>query len=252
VLDCGIAVVTMVEGRPVIMMDALLGPRKLSDVFLNPRTAFGVRIQTFFVKKDRAWVHFPPPKRPDRGLFVRIHNWRSARRVQIGLPPLPPINTTRIKYRRVYAPLENLIGQHLANEWAVQMGLGEPCYVFRFVVALIYEKNADDYIDRQFHAVIVWEEALLRLSGDDPVALQPEYRHRAQTLRTISARYREAPGEFGSVYIVVPAQLLEGDYVVNWVPNHSGAMVPVHRPVAYDSGTLRDVNLIQRLGPRLT
>ncbi|MEJ1161237.1 hypothetical protein [Prosthecomicrobium sp. N25] len=249
VLDCGLAVVTLVEGRPILLMDALLGPRKLADIYLNPRTAFGVRIQTFFVKKDRPWVSFPPKKR-ERGLLIWIHNWRSARRVQLGLPPLPPLNTTLMKYRRVYQPIENLIGQHLANEWAMQMALGEDCYVFRFVVAVIYEKNADDYIDRQFHALVVWEEALRRIGGEDPVAYQPEMRHRADTLRRIAARYREAQSEFGSVHIMIPRSLLQGDYAVDWVPNHAGIMVPVHRPVSFDAGSAADVNLIQRLGPR--
>lgn len=247
-LDCALAVLSIVEGRPVLLMDALLGTRRLADVYLNPRTAFGVRIQTFFVSRERPWVHFPKPKRPERGLLVWIHNWRSANRVRLGLAPLPPLNTTLIKYRRVYAPIENLISQYITNEWAMQMAVGEPSYVFRFVVALVYEKNADDYVDRQFHAIIVWEETLRRIGGDDPIAYQPEFRHRADTLRRVAARWREAPTEFGSLHMAVPTALLEGEYAAEWVPNHAGVMVPIHRPVNPDDLTRNDMNLIQKLG----
>lgn len=250
VIDCALAVVAQVEGRPVLILDALLGPRKLTDVYFNTRTAFGVRIQAFFVKKERPWVYFSPPRRPDRGFWESIRRWRNARRIQVGLAPLPPRNTLAIKYRRVYAPIENLIGQFLTNEWAMQMALGEPCYVFRFVVVLVYEKNADDYIDRQFHAMMIWEETLRRIALDGVVVYQPEFRHRGETLARVAARWREAPGEFGSVFLMVPKAVLHGDYVVDLVPNQTGTTIAVHRPVTLDGANALDAALIQRMAGR--
>ncbi|TPQ47714.1 hypothetical protein C2U72_24090 [Prosthecomicrobium hirschii] len=250
VLDCKLAVLADVEGTRTVLMDSLIGSRSLASIYLNPRTAFGVRIQAFFVKRERPYVYFAPIKHNDRSLTARFRAWRNARRAQFGLPPLPPVDTRQIKYRRVYAPIEAMIGQYLTNEWAVQMSIGEPCYVFRFVVALVYEKHADDYVDRQFHAVLVWEEALRHMAFDGIVAYQPEYGHRAETLRRVAEAWRSDPRQFGTVFMMVPKSNLCGDYVVERVENQAGIRIPIHRPVRGEGAAGPDAVLLARLTGR--
>jgi uncharacterized membrane protein YeaQ/YmgE (transglycosylase-associated protein family) len=247
ILDVGMAIVGHVEGRDILIVDGLVGPRKLTDVYLNPRTAFAVRIQAFFLKTGKPFVQFAVGRPGPLGR--RFRAWRNRRRAENGLPPITEERILAIKYRRVYAPLENLVNQYLTNEWAAVMAVGEPCYVFRFVVALVYEKYAEDYIDRQFHALVVWDEALRRFDpGIDTV--QPEYVNRPRTIAAIAERWRVAPREFGQVYVMVPRSELVGDYIVDQVPNAYGATVPVHRPVG-GLASLKDRAVIQRRAARV-
>jgi uncharacterized membrane protein YeaQ/YmgE (transglycosylase-associated protein family) len=233
ILDVAMVVPVVVSGRRLLMLDGLVGARRLTDLYINPRTAFGVRIQAMFARHDRPWIHFPPPRETRLSALVRRGYNRSRRAV--GLAEVTPQMVRRIKYRRVYQPIESLIGQVLTNEWAAAATLGEPVYLFRFIVVVVYEKYSDDYIDRQFHALVVWDYVLDTFTdADDFAAMQPEFRHRAATLQRIARAWRaagpEQAWEFGSLFVAVPRAQLSGSYVSREVKLATGETVPVHHP----------------------
>lgn len=234
IIDVAMLVPVSAGGRTLLLVDGLIGATRLTDLYLNPRTAFGVRIQAFFATPARPWLHYPPPR--ETALGRRVRAWRNARRRRAGLPAVTLEALHRIKYRRVYQPLESRIGQFLTNDWAVAATLGEPVYLFRFIVAVVYEKDRDDYIDRQFHALVVWDHVLETLDeAGDLVAVQPEFRRRPETLARLAAAWRGAGGaaawQFGTLFVPVPRALLTGSYASTPVVAASGATFPVHRPV---------------------
>lgn len=234
IIDIAMMVPVTAGGRTLLLVDGLIGATRLTDLYLNPRTAFGVRIQAFFATPARPWLYYPVPREGWVGRQVR--SWRNARRRRAGLVPLTLEAVRKIKYRRVYQPLEGKVGQYLTNDWAAAATLGEPVYLFRFVVALVYEKDRDDYIDRQFHALVVWDHLLETLeSADDLVAVQPEFRQRPQTLAALARAWRAggeaATWQFGTLFMPVPRGLLTGTYAAAPVISASGASIPVHRPV---------------------
>jgi hypothetical protein len=231
VIDFSMVVVASSEGRNILLMDPLIGPRRLNDVYLNPRTAFGLRMQTFTITEDVPWVRFKLETRPS--LLVRaVRTYRRWKRRATGAP-LSPRDRQILKIRRAYAPVENLVGQYLTNEWAAQMAIGEPCHVFQFVVALVYEKNADPHIDRHFHALVIWEELLRHPISAAVVTFHPEFKHRWETLQKIGEYYRASPdhpAEFGYINVMIPKRTLVHAYDIEWATNPSGELVPVSRP----------------------
>jgi uncharacterized membrane protein YeaQ/YmgE (transglycosylase-associated protein family) len=241
VIDVSMAVPVTVGRDRVLLMDSLIGPEKLTDIYINPRTAFGVRIQAFFTKRERPWVYFPVPKETRLARFIRERRNRS--RLAIGHPAVTLRDIRRIKYRRVYQPIEALIGQYLTNEWATMSTLGESAYLFRFIVVIVYEKFVDDYIDRQFHVLVIWDHLLETIEHETLTAAQPEFRHRPETLRRLATAFREAGDDasfkFGSILVAMPKSALSGSYEAHPVITASGAWIPVHRPAgAVDPGDL--------------
>jgi hypothetical protein len=233
VVDFAMVAVTACGGKQVLLMDPLIGSRRLSDVYLNQHTAFGVRLQTFSITQDMPWVRFR--REVDLPLGLRLA--RALRRMvkPKSMSPLSPRDHQLLRLRRAYAPLENLIGQYLTNQWSAQMAIGEPSHVFRFVIAVVYEKNADRHMDRHFHVLVIWEELLRHLPEDEVVTYHPEYHHRWETIRRISEYYRSSPeaaSEFGCLNVIMPKRTLLNDYVMDWVRNAEGEFVPVSRPVA--------------------
>jgi hypothetical protein len=231
VIDFAMVAVSDCEGRRVLLMDPLIGPRRLNDVYLNPRTAFGLRMQTFSITESVPWVRIKLEEKPD--LVVRLlRGYRRWKHHTIS-EPLSPLDRRLLKIRRIYAPIENLIGQYLTNEWAAQMAIGEPCHVFHFVVALVYEKNADHHMDRHFHALVIWEELLRQPTPEKVVTYHPEFSHRWDTIQRIGEHYRslpEAAAEFGWINVMIPKRSLVHAYDVDWVNNPAGDLVPVSRP----------------------
>lgn len=235
VIDFALAVVAEYDGRAALHMDPLLAPRRLTDVYLNPRTAFGIRVQTFSVTPEEPWVTFHVDAHPGRIERMQRWLWHSLRGRAV--PEVSPHDRLILKYRRVYAPIETLIGQYLTNQWAVQMAIGEPCHVFRFVVALVYEKTTGPHVDRHFHALVIWEEILRRGDLTEMVTFLPEYRHRLDTILRIGARYRSSPDAaqtFGILNVMIPKRILQHVYFVGWMRNVDGEMVPISRPVSQD------------------
>ncbi len=231
VVDFAMAIVSPFDGHDVLLMDPLIGPRRLNDVYLNPRTAFGVRMQTFSITEDRPWVTFKLDDK--RGLAARMASIRRRLVYGAGVDGLSPVERLRLKYRRVYAPIETLVGQYLTNEWAAQMAIGEPCHVFRYVVALVYEKNANRYVDRHFHALVIWEELLRHDAVDKVINYHPEHGHRWETIQRIGEHYRSSPdaaAEFGSLHVMIPKRTLLRTYEIVWAANLGGELVPVSRP----------------------
>lgn len=233
VVDFAMVATTQCGGKDVLLMDALIGPRRLNDVYLNPRTAFGVRLQTFSITEEKPWVRFKLEAKPP--ITVRLGRWVRRRLRPSKRAPLSPRDRQLLRVRRAYAPLENLISQYLTNQWSAQMAIGEPSHVFRFVVALVYEKNADRHMDRHFHTLVIWEELLRRPPTEEVMTTyHPEYRHRWDTIRKISDYYRSSPdaaAEFGCLNVMMPKRTLLNDYVMDWVKNAEGDYVPVSRPV---------------------
>lgn len=234
IIDVAMVVPVVAGGRSLLLLDGLIGATRLTELYLNPRTAFGVRIQAFFASPQRPWLYFPPPR--ETFLGRKIRGWRNARRRRAGLPAVTLEALRRIKYRRVYQPLESKVGQFLSNDWAVAATLGEPVYLFRFVIAVVYEKDRDDYIDRQFHALVIWDHVLETL--DDAatlMAVQPEFRGRPETLVRLAAAWRaggaELTWQFGTLFVPVPRALLTGSYASVPAVAPSGATFPVHRPI---------------------
>jgi hypothetical protein len=243
VVDFALAVVAEYDGRAALHMDPLLAPRRLTDVYLNPRTAFGIRMQTFSVTPEAPWVTFHVDEQPGRIERIQRWLWHSLRGRAV--PDISPRDRLILKYRRVYAPIETLIGQFLTNQWAVQMAIGEPCHVFRFVVALVYEKATGPHVDRHFHALVIWEEMLRREDLTDMVTFLPEYRHRLDTILRIGARYRSSPDAartFGVLNVMIPKRILQHVYFIGWMANIDGEMVPISRPVAQDGVLALDVD----------
>jgi hypothetical protein len=235
VIDFGLAVVAECEGRATLHMDPLLGPRRLTDVYLNPRTAFGVRMQTFSVTPDEPWIAFKLDRR--HGLIRRLRYWWWARLHGRPAKRLSPRGRLILRYRRVYAPIENLISQYLTNQWAIQMAIGEPCHVFRFVIALVYETSTDPHSDRHFHALVIWEDLLLRDDLPQMVSFLPENNRRIGTILKIADRYKSSPEAaqtFGYLNVMIPKRILQHVYFVAWTTNIDGDVVPVSRPVADD------------------
>lgn len=235
VVDFAMVAMAEYDDCDVLMMDALIGPRRLSDVYLNPRVAIGIRMQTFSITEDVPWVRFRRDEKHGIAarLIRRYRHWRYGRPGR----SLTQRDRQLLRVRRAYAPIENLVSQYLTNQWAGLMAISEPCHVFHFVVALVYEKNADIHMDRHFHALVIWEELLLREDFDRVITYHPEFQHRWDTIRRISAYYRSSPeakAEFGSLTVVVPKRNLVRHYSVNWVINPAGNPVPVSRPVAFD------------------
>ncbi|MBP0651321.1 hypothetical protein J8J40_30115, partial [Mycobacterium tuberculosis] len=74
-----------------------------------------------------------------------------------------------------------------------------------------------DYIDRQFHALGVWDHVLEPVDDEELTPTQPEFRHRTETLRRIAAAWRaageDATWQFGTFFVAVPRALLTGSYV---------------------------------------
>jgi hypothetical protein len=252
IIDVAMMVPVTAGGRQLLLIDGLVGATRLTDLYLNPRTAFGVRIQAFFLKPDKPWLHYPVPRETVIGRRIRL--WRNVRRRRAGLAAVTPETVRQIKYRRIYQPLESLVGQFLTNDWATAATLGEPVYLFRFVIVVVYEKDRDDYIDRQFHALVIWDHVLEDLArGDELTAVQPEFRQRPATLARIAKAWRaagaDAAWQFGTLYVTVPRALLTGTYVATPVVSPSGAVFPVHRP----AGSLdpADAAVILSRGPLL-
>ena len=231
VLDIAMVVVADCDGQSMLLLDPLVAPRRLNDIYLNPRTAFGIRVQTFTVTPERPWVMFHRETRP--GAIVRFRRWRRALLRPGASKVLTPDERWRLKYRRVYAPIETMVGQYLTNQWAAQMAIGEPCHVFRFIIALVYETSTDSHIDRHFHALVIWEDLLRSADFDRVMSYQPELASRWDTIRRIGAHYRSAPeaaAEFGSIHIMVPKRTLVKDYAVSWLPGAEGLLMPVSQP----------------------
>ncbi|MDR3497535.1 MAG: hypothetical protein P4L82_23320 [Ancalomicrobiaceae bacterium] len=231
VVDFAMVVIAPYENRHVFLLDPLIGPHRLNEVYLNPRTAIGVRLQTFSITETKPWVSFRLDEKPSfvaRLARLRRHVFRRA-----NYAPLSPEDRRILKYRRTYAPIENMVGQYMTNEWAAEMTLGEPCHIFRFIVALVYEKNADRHADRHFHALVIWEELLRRRDIQEVTYFKPEHRHRWRTVARIAEHYRSstnAVDEFGTIDVMVPKRLLSQDFEVCWEAGPEGTHVPVCRP----------------------
>ena len=248
-VDFAMAVVSEHDGRQMLLMDPLVGPKRLNDIYLNPRTAFGVRMQTFSITRDRPWVAFRIDARPS--LPARFRRWRRSLFRPAAAANLSPRERWKLKYRRVYAPIENLLGQYLTNQWAAQMAIGEPCHVFRFVVVLVYEKNADTHVDRQFHVIVVWDRALRDLAVGKVVTYQPELAHRWDTIRRIAEHYTSSPEaeeEFGHLHIMIPKRNLLNAYEVRWTEG-PGGLVPLSRSFCVGDDPMR---LLTQVGHSLT
>jgi hypothetical protein len=231
VIDFVMVAVADCERQKVLLMDPLIGPRRLSDVYLNPRTAFGVRMQTFSISADRPWVSFKIDPHPP--LTVRLFRWYNRLRRSAPHEPMSPRDRQLLRIRRTYGPIESLVGQYMTNDWSAQMAIGEPCHIFHFVVALIYDLNADRHMDRHFHVLVIWEEVLRSDQLDDVVCYHPEFNRRWDIIKQISAHYRASPeahAEFGTISVMIPKRTLINPYDSHWVLNADGRKIPISRP----------------------
>ncbi|MDR3374521.1 MAG: hypothetical protein P4L98_12410 [Ancalomicrobiaceae bacterium] len=236
VVDFAMVLITRVADRQIFLLDPLIGPHRLSDVYLNPRTAIGVRLQTFSVSETKPWVTFRLDDKPP--LLTRLARLRRRLFHRANYAPMSPQDRRILKYRRTYAPIENMIGQYMTNEWAAEVALGEPCHIFRFVIALVYEKNAERHVDRHFHALVIWEELLKRRDIQEIAYFKAEHRHRWRTVARIADHYRSSPkaaDEFGTIHVMVPKHLLTEDYEVVWEAGPDGTQVPISRPGRSDA-----------------
>lgn len=113
-------------------------------------------------------------------------------------------NKTEVQlYEAVYNPLISEVSEKTNNVFSFMSAIGQPMRVYRFVLALTYERGIPGR-DQHFRCMMIHEDALLTLPASCPPVDHPQYATRFKTLVCIAQIYQRHPERFGVVKLWLP------------------------------------------------